>query len=299
MFRNLRVYRLPTSWRPRFEQFQLQAFTPCGASDRASTGFVPPRHGLDLLHCFAPGQYIATLATEVKVLVPDAIERATQARCAELEEQQGFRVGRKQRKEVKESVIDEFLPKAQTRMTKTSAWLDCSHGWMVIDAASQSRAEDVLKLFIKAIDKFPLESWHPLQSPRAAMTEWLAADEAPGGFTIDQNAVLQGVSEAKPRISFKNLTLDPVLLRRHISEGKHCIQLAMTWADRISFVLDESLAIKRVTPLDVLKEDGRGEAKDADERWTGDMMLMAGEYAKLLADLNLALGGEQPRKEGA
>ena len=29
----------------------------------------------------------------------------------------------------------------------------------------------------------------------------------------------------------------------------------MTWADRVSFVLTEGLDIKRVTPLDVLREN--------------------------------------------
>ena len=64
----------------------------------------------------------------------------------------------------------------------------------------------------------------------------------------------------------------------------------MTWNDKISFVLDESLAIKSVKALDILRECAIGEA--ADERFDSDFTLMTGELAKMLADLVEALGGE-------
>jgi recombination associated protein RdgC len=81
-------------------------------------------------------------------------------------------------------------------------------------------------------------------------------------------------------------------VRRHIAGGKQCTRLAMTWADRISLVLTESLAIKRVTPLDVLKEDSEGMSKNDDERFDSDFALMTGELAKMLADMIAALGGQ-------
>lgn len=66
----------------------------------------------------------------------------------------------------------------------------------------------------------------------------------------------------------------------------------MTWADRISFVLSESLTIKRVAPLDVLKEDSDVSTKNDEERFEADFVLMTGELGKMIADLVAALGGE-------
>ena len=71
----------------------------------------------------------------------------------------------------------------------------------------------------------------------------------------------------------------------------------MTWADRISFVLTETLALKRIAPLDVIKE-GEGDGGDAAERFDSDFAMMAGELARLLADLMAALGGVQEAKGG-
>ncbi len=75
-------------------------------------------------------------------------------------------------------------------------------------------------------------------------------------------------------------------------------RLAMTWRDKISFVLTENLSIKRISPLDVLKEDSDVTSKNDDERFDGDFMLMTGEVSKLLADLIEALGGQLKENDG-
>jgi len=59
-------------------------------------------------------------------------------------------------------------------------------------------------------------------------------------------------------------------MRRHIEAGKQCMRLAMTWDDRVSFVLTPSLTIKRVTPLDVIKEAADPTAQNDDEPFESD-----------------------------
>ena len=86
-------------------------------------------------------------------------------------------------------------------------------------------------------------------------------------------------------------TLEPDDIRRHIAAGKQCTRLAMTWNDRVSFVLTESLAIKGIKPLDVIKE-GESATHNDDERFDNDIVLMTGELSKMLADIVEALGGE-------
>ena len=66
----------------------------------------------------------------------------------------------------------------------------------------------------------------------------------------------------------------------------------MTWGDRISFLLNENLQIKRLSFLDLLKEQADSQAENEDERFDIDFTLMTGEVAQLLNDLLEALGGE-------
>ena len=213
------------------------------------------------------------------------------ARAVEMEEAQGFAPGKKAMKELKERVADELLPRAFSIRSNVWTWIDPVNGWLVVDAASPAKADEVIKLLLKAVDKLPLESLRVQRSPVAVMTEWLQADDAPAGFTVDMDTELRATGESKATVRYVRHTLEADDVRRHIAAGKQCTRLAMTWNDKISFVLTESLAIKSIKPLDVIKET-ESSTKNDEERFDGDMMLMTGELSKLMADVVEALGGE-------
>jgi recombination associated protein RdgC len=294
-FKNLLIYRLPAPWAMTPEQLEdklaPQAFTPCTSIQLQSQGWLPPRPNGGLVHT-VNRQMLLQLGTEKKLLPSSVINQVAKAKAAEMEEQQGFKPGRKQMKELKEQVADELLPRAFSIQSSTWVWIDPVNGWMVIDTGSASKAEDVIRLLLKAIDKFPMDTLRVAQSPVAAMTEWLLADEAPGGFTVDQDTELRATGEGKATVRYVRHTLEAADVRRHIESGKQCTRLALTWADRVSFVLTESLGVKRIAPLDVLKENNEGSSQNDDERFDTDMALMTGELTKLIADLVAALGGE-------
>jgi len=293
-FKNLQIYRLPAPWKmtaTALEQaLASQKFTPATSMDLVRQGWDAPRPNGGLVHA-ANGQYLMMLRTDKKLLPATVVNQVVKARAAELEEAQGFAPGKKAMKELKERVADELLPRAFSIQSVTHVWIDATNGWLVVDAASTSKADEAIKLLLKAVDRMPLESLRVERSPVGVMTEWLQADESPVGFTVDQDATLRATGESKAQVAYKRHTLEAADIRRHIAAGKQCTRLAMTWNDKISFVLDESLAIKSVKPLDVLTER-EAPARDDAERFDSDFALMTGELAKLMADLVEALGGE-------
>lgn len=294
-FKNLQIYRLPSPWAMAAEQLAEMlaphAYQPCSSLESQSQGWVSPRDNGTLVHTVNK-QMLLTLGTEKKLLPTTVINQVTKIKAAEIEDQQGFKPGRKQMKEIKEQVIDDLLPRAFSTWRQTNAWIDPVNGWLVIDAGTTAKADEVIKLLVKSVDKLPLESLHVALSPTAAMTEWLAADTAPHGFTVDQDTELRATSEGKATVRYVRHTLEQEDVGRHIASGKQCTRLAMTWTDKISFVLTESLAIKRVAPLDVIKENVDSTAQNDDERFDSDMALMTGELSRLISDLVGALGGE-------
>ncbi len=301
-FKNLQIYRLTAPWTMTAEQLEAslapQAFAPCSSLDMQSQGWVSPRDNGMLVHT-VNRQLLLQLGTEKKLLPSTVINQVSKARAAEMEEQQGFKPGRKQMKELKEQVTDELLPRAFSIQSSTRVWIDPVNGWLVVDAAGAAKADEVFKLLLKSLETLPFAALHTEQSPVTAMTDWLAADEAPGGFTVDQDTELRATGEGKATVRYVRHTLEPEDVRRHIAAGKQCTRLAMTWSDRVSFVLTEALAIKRVAPLDVLKENADSTMQNDDERFDGDFALMTGELAKLIADLVQALGGEEQQKKAA
>lgn len=267
-----------------------QAFSSCSSLDMQTQGWISPRDNGMLVYG-AGRQMLLALQTEKKLLPSSVINQVTKAKAAELAEQQGFKPGKRQMRELKEQVTDELLPRAFSVKRTTWTWIDPVNGWLVVDAASPAKAEEVLKLLIKAVDKFPMETLRTARSPVGAMTDWLVADEAPLNFTVDQDTELRATGEGKATVRYVRHALEADDVRRHVASGKQCTRLAMTWADRISFVLTESLAVKRVAALDVLKEDSEVLSKNDDERFEADFVLMTGELAKMLEDLIQALGG--------
>ena len=148
----------------------------------------------------------------------------------------------------------------------------------------------MIGLLAKTVDPMPLENLYVAQPPAAAMTSWLTEGEAPDNFAIDQDTELRSSGTSGAAVRYLKHSIDAEDARRHIQSGKQCTRLAMTWADRVSFVLTERLDIRSVSPLDVLKE-GADYAEKDDEKFDSDMVLMAGELARLLADLVHVLGG--------
>ena len=292
-FKNLQIYRLPAPWAMSAAALEQalapQQFTPATSMDLVRQGWAAPRGaGAPLVHAVG-GQFLLQLKTEKKLLPSTVVNQVAAARALEMEEAQGFAPGKKAMKELKERVTDELLPRAFAILSTTAVWIDPVNGWLVVDAASPAKADEVIKLLLKSVDKLPLESLRVQRSPVGAMTEWLQTGDDPAGFTVDQDAIMRATGESKAQVAYKRHTLEADDIRRHIAAGKQCTRLAMTWSDKISFVLDESLAIKSVKPLEIIKESA---TRNDDERFDSDFALMAGELAKMMTDLVEALGGE-------
>ena len=58
------------------------------------------------------------------------------------------------------------------------------------------------------------------------MTGWLAEDEAPSNFTIDQDTELRSSGESGAAIRYVKHSIDADDVRRHIQSGKQCTRLA-------------------------------------------------------------------------
>ena len=292
-FKNLQIYRLPKNWASDCaqleQQLSAQTLQPCGASVMQSLGWVPPRPGGPLVHA-VNRQWLLALGVEQKLLPTTIVKQFADDRAKEIEENEARRVGRKEMRELREAMTLELMPRAFTRRRTTFGWIDPVNGWLVIDAASPVKAEEFLEHLRKSVEGLPARLVEAQQSPSAAMTGWVAAGEAPSGFTLDQDLELRSAEKATVR--YVKHTLEGDEIRQHIAAGKIVTRLAMTWGDRVSFLLNENLQIKRLAFLDIVKDAADGQAENEDERFDIDFTLMTGEVARLLDELLGALGGE-------
>lgn len=294
-FKNLQIYRLPTPWGMELaaleEQLGRGIFHRCPSNEPMSRGWVAPRRDGSLVHALNR-QWLLALAVEQRLLPGAVINDEVRERATAIEAQQGYAPGRKQLRELRERVAEELLPRAFTRRRTTHVWIDPQAGWFCVDAASPAKAEEVIEHLRGTLDDFPLHMLHTQLSPASAMADWLAGGEAPAGFTIDRDCELKAVGEDKAAVRYVRHPLEGTEIKAHLASGKLPTRLALTWDDRISFILGEKLEIKRLAFLDLLKEAAEQSAEHADEQFDADFALMTGELARFLPQLLAALGGE-------
>ncbi|MBK6636202.1 MAG: recombination-associated protein RdgC [Rhodocyclaceae bacterium] len=295
-FRNLQVFRLTPDWSfsadVLAEKLTTGIFQPCGATDRVARGWVPPRGQEGELVLAAGPQHIFALGTEAKLLPASVVRQYADTRLQELEKSQGYRPGRKQARDVRDEIELSLLPRAFVKRTLTYVWVDPVNRWLVVDASSSTRADDIIEQLKLTLGELPLTLLKTRMAPGTAITQWLAAGEAPGRFTIDRDCELQAIADERPVVRYVRHNLDSDEVRAHIAAGKTATRLSLTWNDRVALILTEQLQIKRVAFLDLVKEEAERQAESGDELFAANFALMAGELGLLLNDIVLALGGE-------
>ena len=295
-FRNLQIFRLTPDWAYGTDALsaalQKGLFHGCGATDRVARGWVPPRGEPGELVFSVQHQQLIALGVEQKLLPATVVRQYAQAKLLEIEAAQGYKPGRKQTREVVDQIEAELLPRAFVKRGLTYVWIDPVNRWLLVDASSSACADEVMEHLKLSLGELPVTLIKTQLAPATAMTQWLAAGHAPGSFTIDRDCELCAAVEERAAVRYVRHNLDSDEVRSHIASGKSATRLALTWNDRVSFVLTEQLQVKRLAFLDLLKEDAERQAENADDLFAANFTLMCGELAQLLAHLLEVLGGE-------
>ncbi len=294
MFKNVIVYRIGPGWSPSVAQIEAgldgARFVACGATQEKSLGWVEPRgeaHG-PLVETVA-GQWLLKLMIETRALPAAVVNRKAKERLAHIEASTGRKPGKKEARDIKDDLRLELLPLAFTKENSVLVWIDPQAQWLVIDAAGQARSDEVITELVKSLDGLALTLVNTRLSPTAAMSDWLISQQPPAGFSVDRECELKAADESRAVVRYSRHPLDNDEVRQHVQGGKLPTRLALTWDARVSFVLTESLQLKKLSFLEVVFE---GTSADKEDSFDADVAIATGELRKLLPDLLSALGGE-------
>ena len=287
------VYRIAPGWQVELtaleEALAKAPFQECGATQEKSSGWVPPRgeaHGA--LAESVGGQWVLRFMTEAKMLPGTVLARKVKEKAAQIEQQTGRKPGKKETRELKDEAKLDLLPMAFTKQGSTWVWIDREARLLVLDTGAQGRADEIVTALVEALPGLSVALLDTQTSPQAAMAHWLKEQEPPVGFSIDRECELKAADESKAVVRYARHPLDIEEVQAHIQAGKLPTKLAMSWDDRVSFVLTEGLQLKKVAFLDTVFE---GQSQD-DGGFDADVAIATGELTKLIPDLIEALGGE-------
>jgi recombination associated protein RdgC len=296
-FKNLSIFRLTEAFTLTAEELEEKleavAFRPCGSHEDFSLGWVSPvGKAAPLVHS-ANGFMMICVKKEERVLPASVLNEMMQEKIAETEEAEGRKVSNTDRTAIKDELIFELLPRAFTFSRKSYAYIDVQGGFLVVDSASTNKAEDLLSLLRKCLGSLPAVPLNTVEKPIATMTEWLLTQETPKDVTIEDECELRSPEEAGGVIRCKRHDLSLPEIKNHLDIGKQVIKLAINWDDRLSFILDENLSVKRLKFLDLVQDQVTDtNADDEAARFDVDFSIMSLELANFIPRLLEIFGGE-------
>lgn len=297
-FKNLTLLRwiepFPFTAEALAARLEQCVFQPCPSHQPSAAGWTPPlgRKALDLVHG-VNNRLLMCLRTEEKVLPAMVVNQALAERIAVIEDQEGRPVRRREKQDLRDQLVQDLLPRALTRSRLGYAYLDAAAGWLVVDSAAPRGVEEITSMLRKTLDSLPVAPPRVVWSPSAIMTAWLAEGGAPAGFALGDVCELREGGDAGGIVRCRGQDLTGDEMRSHLHAGKQVTRLGLIWDERIAFVLDESLVVRRLQFLDVVRESLRDTATASPEAvFDAEFALMTGELALLLPRLLELFGGE-------
>ena len=300
-FRNLTLFRFSPAVAEDLKRLEEalgeHRLRPCGPLEMGTRGFVPPvgRGDDAAMTHIVNACTLVTVASEEKLLPAAVINDELQRKVQKIAEEEGRKVGGRERKRMKEDLLNELLPRAFVRSSRMSAYVDRKHGWLVLDTSSRKSAENALTQVREALGSFPAVPLAPEEGPRVLMTDWLAGGKLPGGLVLGDECELRDPATATGAIArCRRQDLDAEEVKEHLRNGKQVFQLGLVFDDRISFVLGEDLVVRKLKFLDVVLDELGDSQQDAAAEMDARFALLTLELERLLAKLEEWFGLPRP-----
>lgn len=311
-FKNLRVYCLAQPFELSIEDFEAQlsenSFVPCSNYEKSRIGWVSPmgdaapvnedeETDAEPMLTHVIGDYIMLCAQKQDRMLPASVVReATAEKVAEIEQRQGRKVYRKEKREIQDTMYGALLPRAFTRSTRIHAYLSKRENLLVVDSASAPKAEEFLNLLRDTLGSFPVALPDSKIAPASVMTRWLKQGKATDGFVVNDDCELVSPKDASNVVRLKGQDLEGDEIQAHLDAGKQARHLGVVWDNKVSCNIVEDLAIKRLRFENMREESESFDEESPAQKFDQEFALMTLQLSDFFKSLFNAFGGLEDAK---
>ena len=299
-FKNLLIYRLTQDLPVDAEELEIamanKLARPCASQELDTYGFVAPfgkSEDANLVH--ASGNFLLIAGRKEERILPGSVVRdALKEKVEEIESEQMRRVYKKERDQIKDEIIQAFMPRAFIRRSLTLAAIDLKQRLILVNSASPKRAEDLLSNLREVIGTLPVRPITVKTAPSLAMTDWVTTQKPADDFFVLDECELRDAHEDGGIVRCKRLDLTSEEIHLHLATGKIVTQLSLAWQDKLSFIFDDKITVKRLKFEELLQdqsEQNGGEEELSQQDASFTLMMMT--FSEFLPALIQALGGEE------
>ena len=272
-------------------------FKPCSTSSPSSMGWVSPISQEAAIVHESNGFIMLAFQIQEKIVPAGVIKKILDEKVEEIELRESRKVKKKEKDTLKEEIYQSLLPRAFTRNTVIYAYIDKVKGWLVVNASSAKKAELLMVSLRKALGSLKVRI-PDVMPVSLLLTQWLKTNEYPQDLTIEDQCVLQDTNDGGGviRCQRQNLFTDDILTL--IASGREVTQLALSWQDELSFVLNDEFMIKSVKFLEVVQDKANDIFSEPEsQRFDADFVIMT-ETLRQFIDFMMSIFAKQVAADG-
>lgn len=234
-----------------------RTFTECEPLSMRSVGFVPPSEGCRMVAEFQGG-FAFRVRIDQKTIPGALVKREVDATVASIKKDHGRTVGKKERAEIKESVMVALAMQAFARTAILTCFYQEATGYLIVPSTSQKLADAIVTALIEAAGSVKTETIH-VSDVKHGLTErlkrWNAGDDdAFGVFQPCAEAALQQ-AERKITIKMGQLRAADTGIKEALEAQFQVNSLGFTHEGETEFRLTKDFRLKGIEFAHTDKED--------------------------------------------
>lgn len=256
--------------------------------DREDPTLLEGKEEPSLVYPLSKHLLLIALEESERILPPKVIRRELDKRIAEIESSQLRKVYKKERDQLKDDIVQGFLPRAFVKSERIRAMIDTQRNLIWVEAG-RTKAERLLSLLREALGSLAVRVPTVRIAPSATMTEWVREQQVSVDLSIMDCAIYQDPDrDGKATLVRQDLSAQPS--QDLLGEGKIVTRLNLNFQDSVYFTFDEDMSFKAML-FDGAEFDGAEEVEEVEVMTHAIMYLQGRLLGQMFDHLTEQLGG--------
>lgn len=306
LFTSISTYRLGADFRlPPPDEFNgalfMRPWRKPSATELNTAGFIEPLGEESVFaHRINASSTLIALHVQSRMLPGKIVNEHVKAQVTKIEEEEDRKVYSKERRDIKEKVLVQLLPRAFIDRKTIHAMIQPPY--IFVDTSSAKTAEAVLSCLREVLGSLGVRPVTVRVSPVATLTQWATVEALlPHKFRVTGDFKANNVHDEKDSVTGKGTDLGSDTLSEWLrEEGRRVVQLGMMWNgqmdEAIPFTVNDSIVIKGIKWPEAITDQGTADAGEEAtllEYTKATLLLVEDEISNLVPELLDALGGEE------
>ncbi|HVY52952.1 MAG TPA: recombination-associated protein RdgC [Gammaproteobacteria bacterium] len=267
------------------EKMAVLAFRPCMPSMPSSMGWAAPVDEPEAPFAQVINGYtMVCLQIEEKILPADVIRQELAKKIKEIENNEARKVRQKEKYEIKDQLVATLLPRAFTKLARIYAYIDPKNNWLIVGTTQEKKVEKLISMFSKTLNMEV--SPVIIEKLSYTLTHWLTSQSYSSSFAIEKSCVLQDLNQQNRVVRCQQQDLFANSIQSLLKDGHYVKQLALSWQDRVKFVLVDGFKITGIKfEEEIIAQSKEMEAGTIQQQFIADFLIMSATLSLLIKDL--------------